>query len=143
MPSQGPARHPFRARIPFMPVQWTISHSDRLVVAVARDKVTVSDIERYFADVTAEGAMGYRKIFEITHTPEALSDENLRALGARVVLYAQHGQVGPLAIVAASDSSFEQAKTFAAAATARHPLAIFRELHLARQWLDALPQPDD
>ena len=126
-----------------MPVQWTISHTDRLVVAVARDKVTVSDIERYFAGVTDEGAMGYRKIFEITHTPGALSDENLRTLGARVVLYAQHGQVGPLAIVAASDRSFEQAKTFAAAATARRPLAIFRELHLARQWLDAQPLPDD
>ena len=125
-----------------MAVQWTISHTDRLVVAVARDKVTVSDIERYFAGVTDEGAMGYRKIFEITHTPGALSDENLRALGARVVLYAQHGQVGPLAIVAASDSSFEQARTFAAAATARRPLAIFRELHLARQWLDAQPQAD-
>ncbi len=143
MPSPGPARHPFRARFHPMPVQWTISHPDRLVVAVARERVTVSDIERYFAGVTAEGAMGYRKIFEITHTPEALSDENLRALGARIVLYAQHGQVGPLAIVAASDSSFGQAKTFAAAATARRPLAIFRELHLARQWLGAQSLPDD
>lgn len=125
-----------------MPVQWTISHADRLVVAVAREPVTVADIERYFVGVTADGAMGYRKIFEITHTPAALSDENLRELGARVMLYAQHGQVGPLAIVAASDSSYEKAKTFAAAAAARRPLAIFRELHLARQWLDAQVLPD-
>jgi hypothetical protein len=36
-------------------------------------------------------------------------------------------------VVAASDSSFEQAKTLAAAATARRPLALFRELHLARR----------
>lgn len=125
-----------------MPVHWTISHADRLVVAVAKDQVTVTDVERYFAGITAEGAMGYRKIFEITHTPMALSDENLRALGQRVVLYAQHGQIGPLAIVAASDESFQQAETFAAAATARRPLAIFRELHLAREWLDAQPVPE-
>jgi hypothetical protein len=46
-------------------------------------------------------------------------------------------------VVAASDSSFEQAKTFAAAAMARCPLALFPELHLARRWLDAQPQPDD
>lgn len=122
-----------------MPVHWTISHPHKLVVAVAKDRVTTADIERYFADVTAEGGMGYRKIFEITDTPEALSDENLRALGARVVLYAQHGQVGPLAIVAASDTSFHQARIFAAAATARRPLAIFRELHAARRWLDVQP----
>jgi hypothetical protein len=125
-----------------MPVQWTISHADRLVVAVTKEQVTVADIERYFAGVTADGAMSYRKIFEITHTPAALSNENLQALGARVVLYAQHGQVGPLAIVAASDTSYEQAKIFASAATARRPLAIFRELHLARQWLDAQSLPD-
>lgn len=122
-----------------MPVHWTISHPHKLVVAVAKDRVTAADIEQYFAGVTADGAMSYRKIFEITDTPNALSDENLRALGARVVLYAQHGQVGPLAIVAASDASFHQARIFAAAATARRPLAIFRELHAARRWLDVQP----
>ena len=125
-----------------MPVHWTVSHPQRLVVAVAKDQVTVADIEQYFAGVTAEGGMAYRKIFEITHTPMALSEENLKALGQRVVFYAQHGQIGPVAIVAASDESFAQAQTFAAAAPARRPLAIFRELHAARQWLDAQPAPE-
>jgi hypothetical protein len=86
--------------------------------------------------------MAYRKIFEITHTPMALSEENLKALGQRVMFYAQHGQIGPLAIVASSDESFAQAQIFAVAAPARRPLAIFRELHAARQWLDAQPAPD-
>ena len=126
-----------------MPVHWTISHANRLVVAVAKDEVTVSDIETYFAAITADGAMAYRKIFEVTHTPMALSEENLKALGERIVLYAQHGQIGPVAIVAASDESFAQAQIFAAAATARRPLAIFRELHAARHWLDAQPLPGD
>ena len=124
-----------------MPVHWTISHPARLVVAVARDDVTVADIEQYFTGVTAEGGMSYRKIFEITQTPRALSDENLKALGARVMYYAQHGQIGPIAIVAASDESYEQAKTFAEAATVNRPLSIFREIHEARRWLDAQPIP--
>jgi hypothetical protein len=102
----------------------------------------VADIEQYFAGVTADGGMSYRKIFEITHSPMALSEENLKALGQRVMFYAQHGQVGPVAIVAASDESFAQAQTFASASPARRPLAIFRELHAARQWLDAQPTPD-
>ena len=126
-----------------MPVHWTISHASRLVVAVAKDRVTPPDIEKYFAAITANGAMAYRKVFEITHTPMALSAENLGALGERIVLYAQHGQIGPVAIVAASDESFAQAQIFAAAATARRPLAIFRELHAARHWLDAQPLPED
>jgi hypothetical protein len=124
-----------------MPVHWTVSHPQRLVVAVTKDEVTVADIEQYFAGVTAEGGMSYRKIFEITHTPMALSDDNLRALGQRVVFYAQHGQIGPLAIVAASDESYAQAKIFAESAQVRRPLQIFRELHDARQWLDAQPLP--
>ncbi|TAJ40065.1 MAG: hypothetical protein EPO55_09995 [Reyranella sp.] len=124
-----------------MPVHWTVSHSARLVVAVAKDDVTPADIERYFAGITADGAMAYAKIFEITHTPMALSEANLKALGERVIYYAQHGQMGPVAIVAASDESFAQAQIFAAAAQVRRPLAIFRELHAARAWLDAQPLP--
>jgi hypothetical protein len=120
-----------------MPVHWTISHSSRLVVAVAKDDVKIEDIEQYFAGVTAEGAMAYRKIFEITANPMALSDQQLQALGQRIMLYAQHGQVGPLALVAGSDASYVQAQAFAEAAKARRPLRIFRELHTARRWLDA------
>ncbi len=119
-----------------MPVHWTISHPTRLVVAVTKGEVSSSDIEKYFAGVTADGAMAYAKIFEITHTPLALSDENLKSLGQRVLFYAQHGQVGPLAIVAASDESYAQASTFAAAAKVDRPLMIFRELHAARQWIE-------
>ena len=124
-----------------MPVHWTISHSSRLVVAVAKDEVKVEDIEQYFAGVTAEGAMAYRKIFEITQTPLAISEDNLQALGQRVMFYAQHGQIGPLAIVAASDESYAQATIFAEAAKVSRPLAIFREIHEARRWLDEQPVP--
>jgi len=124
-----------------MPVHWTISHPQRLVVAVAKDPVTVADFEQYFAGVTADGGMAYGKIFEITQTPMALSEDNLKALGQRVMFYAQHGQIGPLAIVAATDESYAQARIFANAATVSRPLQIFRELHAARQWLDAQAAP--
>jgi hypothetical protein len=119
-----------------MPVHWTISHPSRLVVAVTRDEVTVEHIEQYFTAVTAEGAMAYRKIFEISATPMVLSDQNLQMLGQRVMLYARHGQLGPLALVASSEESYAQARAFAEAAKARRPLQIFRELHAARRWLD-------
>lgn len=120
-----------------MPVHWTISHPSRLVMAITKGDVSVPDIEKYFAGVTADGAMAYAKIFEITHTPEALSDENLNALGQRVVFYAQHGQVGPLAIVAATDASYAKASVFAAAANISRPLMIFREMHDARRWIES------
>ena len=111
-------------------------------MAIAKGEVTVSDIEQYFAGVTAEGASSYRKIFEITHAPMALSEDNLKTLGQRVMYYAEHGQVGPVAIVAASDESYAQAQAFAAAtAQAKRPLMVFRELHAARRWLDETQAP--
>src|SRR5580698_2019514 len=100
-----------------MPVHWTISHPTRLVVAVAKDDVKVEDIEQYFAGVTAGGAMSYRKIFELG-TSMAMSEDLVRGLGQRVMLYAQHGQLGPLAIVAGSDESYAQAQLFASSAPA-------------------------
>lgn len=124
-----------------MPVHWTISHPARLVIAVAKDDVKVQDIEQYFTAVTTEGAMAYRKIFEIGAEPIAVSDEDLKRLGQRVVLYAQHGQVGALALVAGSDASFAQAQIFATAAMAERPLQIFREMHAARRWLDEQDSP--
>jgi hypothetical protein len=48
-----------------------------------------------------------------------------------------------VAIVAASDESYAQALVFAQAATVQRPLKIFRELHAARQWLDAQVVRDD
>ena len=120
-----------------MPVHWTVSHSQHLVVAVTKGHVSVSDIEKYFAGVTADGAMSYAKIFEITHTPEALNDENLKTLGQRVIFYAEHGQVGPVAIVAATEESYAKATVFAEAARVSRPLMIFRELHAARRWVEA------
>jgi len=125
-----------------MPVHWTISHSSRLVVAVAKEEVKIEDIEQYFAGVTAQGGMAYRKIFEIATTSMALNEQNLQALGQRIMLYAQHGQIGPLALVATSDESYAQAVAFAHAATARRPLQIFRELHAARRWLDEQTTPE-
>jgi hypothetical protein len=122
-----------------MPVHWTISHPSRLVVAVAKDEVSTQDIEKYFAGITAEGAMSYRKMFEIAPTAHGLKPESVRTLGARLFYYAQHGQFGPVAIVAPTDESYAQARTFAEAAKVRRPLAIFRELHEARRWLDAQP----
>jgi hypothetical protein len=69
-----------------------------------------------------------------------LSDDDLMALGARIRAYVVLGKIGPLAIVATTDASHQQARMFAALAKADRPIKIFRELHLARQWLDSQPE---
>jgi len=120
-----------------MPVQWTVSQPTRLVIAVAKGELRLRDIETYLDEVVTANALAYRKIFDMTQATPKLGDDDMMALGARIRAYISLGEIGPLAIVATTDKSFQQARMFAALAEADRPIKIFRELHLARQWLDA------
>jgi len=120
-----------------MPVQWTISKPHRLVIAVARDELRLHDIEQYLDGVAIADVLSYRKIFDMTHAKVMLSDADMMTLGARIRAYLQVAKLGPLAIVAVTRSAYEQALLFQALAEGDRPVKIFRELHLAREWLDA------
>ncbi|HYD08441.1 MAG TPA: hypothetical protein VEC60_22105 [Reyranella sp.] len=120
-----------------MPIQWTISKPARLVVAVCKGVVTRKDIEGYLDALVVADVLPYRKIFDTTQAEPSLSDADMMELGARIRAYATTDQMGPLAIVASSSEALERAQLFAALAEARRPVRIFRELHEARQWLDA------
>lgn len=125
-----------------MSVQWTVSHPTRLIVAVARGDLGLTDIEEYLDDVVSKDTLAYRKIFDLTHATPKLDDDALMALGARIRAYRALGEIGPLAIVATTQESYEQAHIFAALAEANRPIQVFRDLHEARRWLDGLsPEP--
>jgi hypothetical protein len=126
-----------------MPIHWTISHPTRLVVAVCKDVVSRTDIEAYLDGVVVGDAMSYRKIFELREALSGLDDDDMMALGARIQAYASLPEpMGPLAIVALTDEQHEYARRYAVLATARRPVKIFRELHLARHWLDSLEKKE-
>jgi hypothetical protein len=120
-----------------MPIQWTISHPAKLVIAVCKGAIARRDIEGYLDAVVVANTLAYRKIFDMTQATASLPDEDMMALGARIRAYATIGAMGPLAIVASTPESHERAHLFATLADAKRPLKIFRELHLARKWLDA------
>ncbi len=123
-----------------MPIQWTISHPDRRVTAVCTEVVTRADLEAYLDNVVVEGALPYAKIVELGDATSGPNDDDMMALGARIQAYVQAATaaMGPLAVVAVSRRQYEYAQIFAALATARRPLKIFRNLQLARKWLDSV-----
>ena len=49
-----------------MPVQWTVSHPTRLVIAVAKGDLRLLDIEHYLDGVVTADVLAYRKIFDMT-----------------------------------------------------------------------------
>ena len=119
-----------------MPVQWTISKPHRLVIAVARDELRLEDIENYLDGVVVAGAMPFRKIFDMTHATVMLGDADMMALAARIRAYMKIDTLGPLAIIAVTERAYQQARLFEVLAEGDRTVRIFRELHLAREWLD-------
>ncbi len=122
-----------------MPVTWSISHEDRLVLAAVSGESSGQDLQQYMVAVTAAGAMPYRKLFDATYAaPGSLRLSELRAFAKTIVAYAnEKGAVGPLAIVVGSDLEREMAELFGQADAGR-ALGIFSDAQKARQWLDQL-----
>lgn len=124
-----------------MPIALSISHEEQLVTAIAEGEVGREDIDRYLTAVIADKAMPYRKLFNLTFAPVALSVADLRALGKRVAEHAKVGPVGPVAIVVGSELAHEMAKIFDEQARASRELRIFRDLRAAQEWLDEMAPP--
>ncbi len=123
-----------------MPLHWTLSHPQRLVIAIAKGEVQPQEVDKYLADIFAQGGAPYRKMFDVSQTQTAFDDGVLKGFAETVRRHATAGPVGPIAIVAASDESFRQAAVFAEAATVDRPIKIFREQHDARRWLNAFAE---
>src|SRR5690242_245926 len=125
-----------------MPIHWTISQPDRLVVVICEGSVSRADIEAYLDNVVVAGALPYRKIFEARNARLDLSDDDMMALGARIQAYAGSGMttgaMGPLALVAENRQQYRQARLYEVLAQTPRPLKIFRDPKKARQWLDSL-----
>lgn len=122
-----------------MPIQCTVSHGTRLVLAIAKDKLLASDLVGFLFDLDREKAQAYRKLFDITGVTSLLSDERIEAFAQIVLEREQSAPAGPLAIVAASAALARKATLFAEKAQGVCPIRVFAEQHDARRWLDSLP----
>jgi hypothetical protein len=122
-----------------MPIQCTISHGKRLVLAVAKDKLLASDLVGYLFDLDREKAGGYRQLFDLSAVTSLLSEERTEAFAEIVRERELSRPAGPLALVAADVGLARKAALFAAKAQGLRPIRVFAEQHEARRWLDSLP----
>ena len=121
-----------------MPVQWTISHTKRLVVAVAKGEVRPRAMVDFLAALDAGGARPYAKLMFLERLVTTFSEDSVVALANLVRQREQESEVGPIAIIAEDDATFEQACQFAHVAELVRPIRVFREWHEGRRWIDAV-----
>jgi hypothetical protein len=121
-----------------MPLQWTISHSRRLVIAIAKGEMRPGVVIDFLTQLDAEGARPYAKLFRIEQLVTVFTDESVLQLAGLVRDREGESIVGPIAIIVGDDATYEQACLFAEVAELVRPIKVFREWHEARRWIDFL-----
>lgn len=119
-----------------MGLSWTIDHDKQLMTATGDGDVTRADFEAYVQAVVAEGALGYRKLYDGSHSDTSMTPDDLLALGAAVRDYHRAGPMGPLAFVIPPDKMEFVTRFVGALAAADRPMRVFFDLDQARRWLD-------
>ena len=123
-----------------MPIRWTISHEERLVVATTEGVVTLKDIEAYLDALVVADAAPYAKLFDATDVDPQATDHDVMMLGARMRAYVATWPAGPLAFVVTTRVARDFVDRFLNLAAAARPVNIFRTVDEARRWLDAQPR---
>lgn len=124
-----------------MPIQWTASHPERLVIATVSGEADRADFERYLAEMRDAGVMSYRKILDMTFAPLALRAADIKALGRGIAEYGKLGRLGAFAIVVDAAATHEASALFGETTRVDRPFAIFAKMVQARAWLDGLEAP--
>ncbi|MBI2736626.1 MAG: hypothetical protein HYX38_08805 [Rhodospirillales bacterium] len=121
-----------------MPMRWTISHDERLVLVTAEGPVTLPEIEDYFDAVIVAGAQPYAKLLDATTMEARLTDDDVMAIGARMSAYVkdQKWPGGPAAFVVTTRANREFVRRFINLAASPRQAKIFQTVDEARRWLD-------
>ena len=121
-----------------MSIIWGVDHGARMVVATARGVLRKKDFEDYLDGLSGAAVFSLRKIFDMGQASLDLSEADMMAIGALIRDHVSAGPAGPVAVVAAADQAYSQAKQLASLVAADRPLEVFRETSAAREWLDTV-----
>jgi hypothetical protein len=119
-----------------MPIEWTISHGSRLVVAVAKGEMQPEHMRAFLQAIDEAGARPYAKMIDVKGVTTRFDPEQIGTLAAVVREREVDGAVGPIAIIVGPGPLAQQARAFSERGHLVRPIRVFAELHEARRWLD-------
>jgi hypothetical protein len=123
-----------------MPIRLTIFHPDRMITAVATDKVTLFDLVALFRQLAESNVLHYRKLIDFISAEPAFTREELTAFSERVRKARTDRPRGALAMVADSArGEFARFFTELRSDADAPPTKVFRSIHDARRWLAEQP----
>lgn len=119
-----------------MPIKWTISHPDRMVMMQAEGDISLAEAEEYLDALVVADAMSYAKLADCTTMVTHVSDDEMMQLGARIRAYASVMKGGPLVFVVTSPDLHDYVRRYINLAAADRPVKIVKTLDDARAWLE-------
>ena len=123
-----------------MSLSWNISHPCRLILVAAKGDIQPRDFARLFESIDAARASPYHKIFDVTGLTTEFTPDMIGMFALWVRQREAERKVGPIAIVAGSPRTHDQAIHFAAQARGARLIQVFQQQQEARRWLDGLPR---
>src|SRR5688500_1265777 len=124
-----------------MELKGAISPEQGVVAAEVTDDVSGDEVARFLADIAAQKAMGYRKVFDITLSRQSWTVDDIRRLAKAFDRAAGQGSRGAVAIVARSSTAERLARDYLSVSQATRPFAVFPRSEEARRWIDGLLAP--
>jgi len=118
-----------------MPIKWTISHPDRMVMMQADGEITLPEAEEYLDALVVADAMAYAKLVDCTTMVTHVSDDEMMRLGARMRAYASVMKGGPLVFVVTSPELHDYVRRYINLAAADRPVKIVKTVDEACAWL--------
>ena len=119
-----------------MPLSWYISHPCRMILVAATGDIQPRDFARLFESIDAAKASPYRKIFDVTGLTTEFAPDMIALFALWVRQREAERKVGPIAIVAGSPQTHDQATHFAKQARGLRLIQVFQQRQAARRRLD-------
>jgi SpoIIAA-like len=126
-----------------MPLTWTIDHETKMAITVAIGDITRADMETMLNAMEEAGAAPYRKLFEASRGVNAMSTDDIMAIGWRLrSTQGLSAPMGPLALVLPSSMMEAVSRVVGMLAIAERPLRVFTDAGEARRWIEKQPVPE-
>jgi len=124
---------------------YSISHEEKLVFIQVQSEALPEEVQSAILAIRAAGALPYRKIIDLSFAPLSIGLPGLRAIKALNQDAGGAGKDaprGPVAVVVGSEPAAEIVEMFHGSLRLDRPLRIFRDLDMARRWLDEVAAPE-
>jgi hypothetical protein len=122
-----------------LPLSWTVSHDERLVIATGTGEVVLMDLLAFAKAIAQAGLLAYPRIFDLSHATMAVSAAEIRNIAQGVAAATANGSLGTIGAVAfiAKSDEVRDITTLFGDRTAKtpRPVRVCSTMAEARAWL--------